>query len=308
MHLHCNTTFEADRRNAGMYNLWHTIVAYAGCVRKGQVRNIMINKKYEKLKQYLLSLESVAVAYSGGVDSTLLLKVAHEVLGNRLIAVSARSRLFPERELKWAKEFCTDSGIKHIICDFEEMDVDGFSENPVNRCYLCKRALFSKIFDIAREHDISHVTEGSNNDDNSDYRPGHTAVEELGAKSPLRQAGLTKDEIRAISRELGLSSWDKQSFACLASRFPYGEKITHDRLNMIDRAEQFLIDAGFGQIRVRFHGNLARIETDMHGVKLLEDYDMRKRIYEEFRNIGFSYIASDLLGYRMGSMNETIHI
>jgi conserved hypothetical protein TIGR00268 len=262
--------------------------------------------KYNDLQAYLKSLNSVAVAFSGGVDSTFLLKVAHDVLGKNAIAVTARSESFPERELSEAEAFAKANGIEHIVIDSEELDIEGFSHNPKNRCYLCKTELFSKIKGIATEKRLENVVEGSNTDDNGDYRPGLLAVSELGIKSPLRFAELSKDEIRELSKELGLPTWNKQSFACLSSRFPYGENITPDRLNMIDQAEQFLLDLGFYQVRVRYHGNLARIETDEAGFDTLLNKEIRTKIHDKFKAIGFTYVSLDLKGYRTGSMNETL--
>jgi uncharacterized protein len=192
--------------------------------------------------------------------------------------------------------------------DSEELDIDGFSQNPVNRCYLCKTELFTKIIKIAREHGVEHVAEGSNADDVGDYRPGMTAVAELGVHSPLREANLTKSEIRELSRDMGLPTWNKQSFACLSSRFPYGETISPERLAMIDAAEQMLLDMGLRQVRVRFHGGVARIETDDDGYAFFASRAERERIHAAFKKLGFSYVALDLLGYRTGSMNETLEL
>ncbi|MDR1942756.1 MAG: ATP-dependent sacrificial sulfur transferase LarE [Endomicrobium sp.] len=264
--------------------------------------------KYEVLKKYILDLENLVIAFSGGVDSTFLLKTAHDLLGEKVIAVTAKSCSFPQRELSEAVAFCKKEGITHIICNSEELDIVGFSHNPTNRCYLCKKELFSKIWNIAKNKRINNVAEASNIDDNNDYRPGFIAVSELNVKSPLRYANLTKDEIRMLSKKLGLFTWNKQSFACLSSRFPYGQEITHKALSMVDKAEQMLINMGLKQVRVRHHNNLARIETDETGFEILMDKNKRKKIYKKLKDLGYVYVSVDLLGYRTGSMNETLDI
>ncbi|MDR1269695.1 MAG: ATP-dependent sacrificial sulfur transferase LarE [Planctomycetaceae bacterium] len=267
-----------------------------------------LRAKHTHLKEYLSQFDRLAIAFSGGVDSTFLLWSALAVLGNRIIAVTAKSCSFPKRELDEASDFVQKNGIEHIIVDSEELDIEGFSKNPVNRCYLCKTELFTKIRNIADSYEIRHIAEGSNADDEGDYRPGLQAVSELGILSPLRHAKLTKNDIRQLSAEQGLPTWNKQSFACLSSRFPYGENITKERLTMIDQAEQFLLDSGFRQVRVRFHGNLARIETDDDGFQKLLEKKLRETIHKQFKKIGFVYVSIDILGYRTGSMNEPLKI
>jgi len=265
-----------------------------------------IKDKYELLKDNLKKLGSVAIAFSGGVDSTFLLKTAFDVLGENVLAVTARSSTYPEREYQEATAFTSMYGIRHEVIVSEELDVEGFSENPVNRCYLCKNELFEKIHAIALNHGINNLAEGSNHDDLSDYRPGLKAVSEHGVISPLRSVGLTKDEIRILSKEAGLPTWDKPSFACLSSRFPYGQKITKEKLEMVDKAEQFLLDEGLKQVRVRHHGDIARIEVSKNEIVKFFDLDFLQKINVQFKQIGFAYTALDLKGYRTGSMNETL--
>ena len=265
-----------------------------------------LHTKYDALRSRLQELGSLAVAFSGGVDSTFLLRVAHDVLGDRAIAVTAAPPFVPVREQKEASDFCREAGIRQIVIPAEALDLDGIRHNPPDRCYHCKRMIFGRIIKTAEQNGISHVAEGSNTDDTGDYRPGMRAIRELGVLSPLLEADLSKSDIRTLSKELSLPTWDKPSFACLASRFVYGETITDERLSMVDRSEQLLLDLGFRQFRVRIHGDLARIEILPVDFDRIMDAECRAKIYSELKSYGFSYVTLDLAGYRTGSMNEVL--
>ncbi|MHB8124441.1 MAG: ATP-dependent sacrificial sulfur transferase LarE [Desulfitobacteriaceae bacterium] len=265
-----------------------------------------VQDKFTALKIRIEKLGSLAIGFSGGVDSTFLLKVAHDILGDKALAVIAKSSTYPEREFRQAEDFVNKMGIKHVILVSEELDIEGFSANPVNRCYFCKKELFTKVSEVALDNGIQYIADGSNLDDLNDYRPGMLATKELHVVSPLKDSGLTKDDIRLLSKEMGLPTWDKPAFACLASRFPYGQEITAEKLGMVDKAEQYLLDMGFRQVRVRHHGELARIEVSVNERKKFFDEEIMDKVQVRLKEFGFTYISLDLQGYRVGSMNETI--
>jgi pyridinium-3,5-biscarboxylic acid mononucleotide sulfurtransferase len=265
-----------------------------------------LENKLSKLKELLKSLESVAIAYSGGVDSTFLLKVAYDVLGDKAIAVTAKSSTYPEREFNEAKAYIEKLGAKHIVIVSEELEIEGFAKNPTNRCYFCKSELFTKVREVANQHGINAVLDGSNFDDIGDYRPGMQAARELGVVSPLKQVEMTKKDIRELSKQMGVPTWNKQAFACLSSRFPYGNEITAPKLKMVEKAEQYLMDLGFTQLRVRHHGEIARIEVAAEDRVKFFDTELMDKVVKEFKVYGFKYVALDMQGYRTGSMNEVL--
>lgn len=264
-----------------------------------------LHEKYSHLLEYIKGLGSAAAAFSGGVDSAFLLAAAKEALGDEVIAVTAVSPSLPKRELADAEALCRQLSVRLTVFQSDELELEEYRKNPKNRCYYCKHRLFTRILEIAEENGLAHVIEGSNKDDDGDYRPGMQALAELGIISPLRECGFTKTEIRRLSQEMGLPTYDKPSAACLASRIPYGDEITAEKLCMAEQAEDMLVGLGLKQLRVRIHGDIARIEV------LPEQFDTvmthREEIVHKFRLIGFRYVSLDLQGYRTGSLNEAIN-
>lgn len=272
--------------------------------------SVETGEKLIQLKKTLRKMKSLMIAYSGGVDSTFLLKIAQEELGNKnkILAVTACSAIFLPEEMKIAQQITQKLQVKHQIIDTTQLDNPSFFTNPPNRCYYCKKELFSKLSYLAKENGLNFVVDGSNLDDLGDFRPGMQAAKELGIRSPLIEVGLSKEEIRNLSRKMGLPTWNKPSQACLASRFPYGTKITRTALRKVAEAETFLKTLGISQVRVRYYGAWARIEVPVSQISRLVNEKIRSILIEKFKHIGYTYITLDLEGYRQGSMNLDLPI
>ena len=268
----------------------------------------MENIKHSHLKNILKEMGSVLVAFSGGVDSSFLLKVACDVLGKKAVAATATSPTYPSRELEEAKAIANFIGARHIIIESNELEILEFSKNDYRRCYYCKEELFRKLKGLAKELGLLYVADGTNQDDLEDYRPGREAAKDLSVRSPLLEAGLTKETIRVLSNSLGLPNWNRPSFACLSSRFPYGTEITPEKLRKVAVCEDYLRELGFNQFRVRYHGEIARIEIHKEEIQRFSDKELREKVVEIFKKNGFTYITLDLQGYRTGSMNEAREI
>ena len=261
-------------------------------------------QKKDKLVKNLQDTGSLLVAFSGGVDSTFLLAVAHEALGEGVAAATSNSFIHPARETQDARDFARERGIHHVVFESREMDLPDFVSNSPERCYHCKKQIIQSLSGIAQELGLEHTAHGANVDDLKDYRPGARAASEAGVIAPLIDVGLGKDEIRFLSREMGLPAWDKPPMACLASRIPYGEPITIEKLKMIGDAEELLVEKGFRQFRVRHHGSVARIEVEGPEIQRITEPGLRKKLVEKFRQIGFRHISVDLEGYMSGSLNR----
>jgi len=265
---------------------------------------VTVEEKSKILRGLIRKTGGIAVAFSGGVDSTFLAAVACQELGDRALAVTALSPTYPQHEQLEAAALAKMLGIQHENVDSNELEIPGFADNPVDRCYYCKSELFAEVSQVARKYGIDVVADGTNTDDLDDYRPGRRAAKECGVLSPLLEAGLNKEDIRELSKELKLPTWDKPAFACLASRFPYGSRITEEKLQAVDTAEKAMREMGFTQLRVRHHDDIGRIEVGVQEIEKALEPATRVRIVDALKAAGFKYVALDLEGYRMGSMNE----
>jgi len=266
-----------------------------------------LEQKTKKIKSLILKMDSALVAFSGGVDSTLVLALAHEVLGEKALAVTAQSASMPDREMKACHQLAKEIGVKHLVVKTEEMSNPNYRANPANRCYHCKTELYSSLKKVAQQENILNILNGTNTDDLGDYRPGLDSAREQGVRSPLVEAEFNKQEVRELSRKMELSVWDKPAMACLSSRIPYGQPVTEEKLAMIEQAEDVLLSLGFEQIRVRHHGDLARIELGKNEMPhYLNNEKIQKIVQEKFKALGFLTVVLDPEGYRMGSLNSAL--
>ena len=266
-----------------------------------------LEQKTEKIKSLIQEMDSVLVAFSGGVDSTLVLALAHDVLGEKALAVTAQSASMPDREMKACHQLAKEIGVKHLVVKTEEISNPNYRANPANRCYHCKTELYSSLKKVAQQEIILNILNGTNTDDLGDYRPGLDSAREQGVRSPLVEAGFNKQEVRELSRMMELSIWNKPAMACLSSRIPYGQPVTLEKLAMIEQAEDLLLSLGFTQVRVRHLGTLARIELDKNEMpRYQNDKSVQKAVEEKLRALGFNSVVLDPEGYRMGSLNSAL--
>ena len=267
---------------------------------------LTFDQKLDHLDEILKSYGRLIVAFSGGVDSTFLAEAANRAVGDNAVAVTAISDSYPEREMKAAQKIAKEIGIRLETVNTGELEIEGYVNNSINRCYFCKSELFDKLKVIAEKYNMGTIVYGAIPDDIGDHRPGMDAAKEMGIRAPLIEADLTKTDIRQASKKWKLKTWDKPAFACLSSRFPYGTRITREKLRQVDQAEQFLYDLGIHQFRVRHHDDFARIELDKDGINMMRQKNIRRQTDQKFKSLGYSFVALDLQGYRSGSLNTGV--